>query len=144
MSFSKKQTNTIFINDGFRDWKNAIGEKRGIISNHSCSPAHLHGSELAENVLSVAQGQQKSINSVLSDAYAEKVEMNRKALLSILDVVINLSKRNIALRGNWTGESEDGNFNNFLTWKSAFDPTLKHHLETGAKNAKYICPGIQN
>ncbi|KAF3859978.1 hypothetical protein F7725_000233, partial [Dissostichus mawsoni] len=99
----KKQKNTIFINDGFRDWKNAIGEKRGIISNHSCSPAHLHASELAENVLSVAQGQQKSINSVLSDAYAEKVGMNRKALLSILDV-INLSKRNIALRGNWTGE----------------------------------------
>lgn len=50
--------------------------------------------------------------------------MNRKALLSILDVIINLSKMNVALSGNWTGESEDGNFNNFLTWKSSFNTTL--------------------
>lgn len=68
--------------------------------------------------------------------------MNRKALLSILHVIINLSKRNIALRGNWTGEHEDGNFNHFLIWKSTFDATLKHHFETAPKTAKYIAAHI--
>lgn len=92
--------------------------------------------------MSVAQGHQKSINSVLSCEYAEKVSVNRKALLSILDVIINLSKKNIALHGNWTGESEDSNLNHFLKWKSSFDPTLKH-LATAPKNAKYKGARIQ-
>lgn len=94
MSFSKKTRNNMFITEGIRDWKNAVGEKQGILSNHCCSPGHLKATELSE------KGQQKSINSVLSKAYEEKV---------ILDIIIQLSKRNIALRGSRTGENEDGN-----------------------------------
>lgn len=138
MSFSKKTRNNMFITEGIRDWKNAVGEKQGILSNHCCSPGHLKATELSE------KGQQKSINSVLSKAYEEKVNQNCNALLSILDIIIQLSKRNIALRGSRTGENEDGNFSHFLTWKSSFDATLTHHLETAPQNAKYIAQIIQN
>ncbi len=76
--------------------------------------------------------------------YEEKVSKNRKTLLSISDIIINLSKRNMALCGSWTGKSEDGNLCNFIIWKSSFNATLQNHLETAPKNAKYITPKIQN
>lgn len=59
---------------------------------------------------------------------------------SVLDIILNLGKRNVALRGNWDEEAheEDGNFQHFVKWKSKFDDTLKLHLETAARNATYM------
>jgi hypothetical protein len=34
-------------------------------------------------------------------AYSDKVEKNKASLLSLIDVIITLGKRNIAFRGNW-------------------------------------------
>lgn len=133
-----------FQTEGFRDWKNAVGEKRGIISNHEKTPGHMTASTLAENFLSVTKGQMENIQSVISKTYSDKVEKNRKTLLSILDVVINLGQRNVAFRGNWKGDSEDGNFIHFIQWKSHFDDVLSQHLETAPGNAKYLSPIIQN
>lgn len=133
-----------FQTEGFRDWKNAVGEKRGIISNHEKTPGHMTASTLAENFLSVSKGQMKNIQSVISQTYSDKVEKNRKTLLSILDVVINLGQRNVAFRGNWKDDTEDGNFIHFIQWKSHFDDVLSQHLETAPGNAKYLSPMIQN
>uniref|UniRef100_A0A667WQR9 TTF-type domain-containing protein n=1 Tax=Myripristis murdjan TaxID=586833 RepID=A0A667WQR9_9TELE len=142
----QKGSNATFQREGFRDWKNAVGEKRGIISNHGNTPGHKAASELAENFLCVCKGQQKDIHSVISKTYSDKVQTNRNILSSILDIILNLGKRNVALRGNWDEEAheEDGNFKHFVKWKSKFDDTLKLHLETTARNATYMSPSIQN
>lgn len=47
-------------------------------------------------------------------------------------------------RGNWKGTSENGNFNHFVNWKAQFLSTLKQHLETASKHAKYLSLQIQN
>ena len=52
----------------------------------------------------------------MSQAYAQKIERNRAALLCILDVIISLVERDIPLRGNWCKKKkeEDSNFTFFL------------------------------
>lgn len=101
-------------------------------------------SELAENFFAVTKGEKKNINSVISKTHSDKVVANCKALTSILEVITNLGQRNIALRGTWKGNKEDGNFNHFFSWKSKFDASLKQHLEAAPRNAKYIIPTILN
>lgn len=133
-----------FQTEGFRDWKNAVGEKRGIISNHESTPGHVTASAFAQNFLSVTKAENKDIQSVISSQYSEKVKTNRKILLSILDVILNLGRRNIAFRGTWKNSSEDGNFMHFIQWKAQFDDILKQHLETAPGNAKYLSAKIQN
>ena len=90
--------------------------------------------------------ERKDVYSFLSTAYKEKIERNRKILLSIVDVIVTLGKRNIGLRGSWdkVKKKEDGNFQFFVDWKAVFDQHLKHHIEKGARNAQYISPTTQN
>lgn len=101
----QKGSNATFQREGFKDWKNAVGEKRGIIQNHGNTPGHMAASDLAENFLHVCKGQRKDIHSVISKTYSDKVQTNRNILLSILDIILNLGKRNIAFCGNWNGET---------------------------------------
>ena len=67
--------------------------------------------------------ERKDVYSFLSTAYKEKIERNRKILLSIVDVIVTLGKRNIGLRGSWdkVKKKEDGNFQFFVDWKAVFD-----------------------
>ena len=67
-------------------------------------------------------------------------------ILSILDVIVTLSQRNIALRGSWNAKTglEDSTFQHFIEWKSSFDPILKDHIATSSKNATYLSPKTQN
>ncbi len=55
-----------------------------------------------------------------------------------------LGQRNVAFRGSWEGDSENGNFNHFVNWKAQFDVALKQHMQTAPKNAIYLSPAIQN
>lgn len=142
----QKGSNATFQREGFRDWKNAVGGKRGVIHNHGNTPGHMAASDLAETFLSVCKGQRKDTHSIISKTYSDKVQTNRNILLSVLDITLNLGKRGIAFRGNWNGETleEDGNFQHFVNWKSEFDDTLKLNLETAPRNATYMSPSIQN
>lgn len=68
-------------------------------------------------------------------------------MLSIIDIIIALGKRNIPFRGHhWdkAAHREYGNFDFFLHWKAAFDHNLANHLKHCKKNASYTSPGIQN
>ena len=49
------------------------------------------------------------------------------ALISIIDIIITLGKRNTAFRGNWNKDflEKDGNVMYFVNWKERFDETLK-------------------
>ncbi len=77
---------------------------------------------------------------------AEQQACAIKGLLSIIDVVIRLGMRAVALRGNWNKEEneEDGNFLFFVKWKATFDKALEDHLRHAPKKAKFTSPRIQN
>ncbi len=145
LSFNKlKGSNFSFLTKGFTDWKNAVGEKRGIIPRHSLTEGHRKSTEKAENFLSVVQKKRKDISSIISQKYEEKVIANRNSLLSIIDIIVCLGQRNVAFRGSWEEDSENGNFNHFVNWKAQFDVALKQHMQTAPKNAIYLSPAIQN
>ena len=71
---------------------------------------------------------------------------DKVCLLSLIDVIITLGKRNIALRGNCNKETseEDGNFIFFVNWKSSFDLVWKEHIEQKICYEKYLSPLAQN
>ncbi len=145
LSFNKlKGSNFSFLTKGFTDWKNPVGEKRGIIPRHSLTEGHRKSTEKAENFLSVVQKKRKDISSIISQKYEEKVIANRNSLLSIIDIIVCLGQQNVAFRGSWEGDSENGNFNHFVNWKAQFDVALKQHMQTAPKNAIYLSPAIQN
>ena len=138
---------TSFQVDGFNNWKNAKGSKRGALPCHNKSDIHKTAAVRALSFLEIAFGHSRDIQSSLSKAYEDKIKRNRAILLSIIDVVIVLGKRNVPFRGhNWdkTTHREDGNFDFFLHWRAELDPVLKGHLQTSKKNASYTSPQVQN
>ena len=96
--------------------------------------------------MSVSDQTQPSIVQSTSKAYSDKVEKNRASLLSLIDVIITLGKRNIACRGIWNKEApeEVGNVMFFVNWKSSFDLVLKEHIEQKISYGKYLSPLAQN
>jgi hypothetical protein len=83
---------------------------------------------MRENVDSVSNLEKLSVTRTKSKIYEEKIERSRVALISIINFIITLDKRNIAFRGNWNKEllEEDVNFMCFVNWKAKFDETLKY------------------
>ena len=137
----------VFQSHGFRDWKNAMGEQRGAIPCHQQSEAHNVTSMKAEAFIDVVEGSQKDIGSCLSTSYEKQVKRNRSILLSLIDILVLLGKRNFPFRGrSWDKDShrQDGNFDHLVHWKSSFDPILRDHLLHCKKNASYLSPSIQN
>ena len=133
-----------FSTSGYIDWKNAVGDKRGNFKKHEQCKQHQDAQQQATEFLRVCDSKErKDVYSFLS---TEKIERNRKILLSIVDVIVTLGKRNIGLRGSWdkVKKKDDGNFQFFVDWKAVFDQDLKHHIEKGARNAQYISPKTQN
>ena len=136
-----------FSTSGYIDWKNAVGGKCGNFKKHEQCKQHQDAQQQATEFLRVCDSKErKNVYSFLSTAYKEKIERNRKILLSIVDVIVTLGKRNIGLRGSWdkVKKKEDGNFQFFVNWKAVFDQDLRHHIEKGARNAQYISPTTQN
>ncbi|KAJ8308416.1 hypothetical protein KUTeg_013290 [Tegillarca granosa] len=135
-----------FVSKGFTDWKNAQGEKRGALRCHENSEKHKISRYKSTEFLLCTEESKPNIKEYLSSAYKEKIEGNRAALLSIIDIVLALAKRNIPFRGNWIKEkqAEDGNFNFFINWKANHDNDLQKHLTNASPRAKYLSPTTQN
>ena len=88
-----------FSTSGYIDWKNAVGDKRGNFKKHEQCKQHQDAQQQATEFLRVCDSKErKDVYSFLSTAYKEKIERNRKILLSIVDVIVTLGKRNIGLR----------------------------------------------
>ncbi|VDI48642.1 Hypothetical predicted protein [Mytilus galloprovincialis] len=95
------ETHPEFVTVGFRDWKNATGDKRGALEKHSKSERHQLSQEKSEMFLMTVKEKTIPVAESISKAYQEKVQRKRACLMSIIDVVIRLGHRNIAFRGNW-------------------------------------------
>ena len=146
VAFGFSKFNGEFVTKEFKDWKNALGDKRGALKRHQESDCHKFSVEKAENFLAVTTKEQNDVVSSANVAYKLKVDRNRNAMSSIIDTIMALGQRGIAFRGDWdrVTREENGNFNFFLNWRSTFDTNLKDHLEKSPQNARYLSPQIQN
>ena len=62
-----------FVTVPYKDWKNALGEKRGRLALHSNSERHLKALEKNSLLLSVSDQTKPSIVQSISKAYSDKV-----------------------------------------------------------------------
>ena len=75
------------------DWKNVVGDKRGNFKKHEQCKQHQDAQQQATEFLRVCDSKErKDVYSFLSTAYKEKIERNRKILLSIVDVIVTLER----------------------------------------------------
>lgn len=146
LCFASSDEQSPFVTDGFKNWKKAIGKKDGYLDKHAGSAAHITASQRAKNFLRCVQNAGEDINAKLCQQEKDAQIRTKKGLLSIIDVVLVLGQRGVALRGNWQKEiqEEDGNFNFFMNWKAKYDTDLANHLGKASKAAKYTSPHIQN
>ncbi|XP_062521025.1 zinc finger MYM-type protein 1-like [Corticium candelabrum] len=127
-----------FVSRGFRKWKSAVADMR----RHEESLSHISNVGVWKN----SQQQDATRGSVmqqLSTAYQTQVELNRRNLRKIFEVIFLMGRQNIPLRGH--DESKDshnrGNLLEFLEYLSRYCPDLKRHLEG---NFHYVSPKSQN
>jgi hypothetical protein len=110
---------------------------------------------MCDNFLKVMNNQQPAITSVLNQAVANRISINRQMLSSIIQTVILCGRQNISLRGHFdnitdvekdiTQSSNHGNFWALLNFRiAAGDVVLHDHLTNSPLNARYTSPGIQN
>ena len=90
----------VFQSTGFRNWKNAKGEKHGALPAHEASEAHKIAATKALAFLEIEAGRAKDIQCCLSKAHEDEIKKNRAILLSIIDVIIILGQRNIPFHGH--------------------------------------------
>ena len=144
--FSCHKNGDPLVVSAFRDWKNALGSKRGIFPSHAASKSHQSAMIAAEEFKAVCRREKYSILESLNQSYSIMVEQKRQVLLTILDVIFALARRGIAFRGRWDKDAheENGNFQFFIKWLAKYESNLANHLKTAAKNAMYLSPQIQN
>ena len=116
------------------------------MNRHEKSSLHQNAMKTADEFLQICNQKKKPIIEFMSQEYAQKIEKNRAALLSILDVIISLAQRGVPLRGNWCKEKkeEDSNFTFFLKWKFKDNTEIATFLKNAPRNATHLLPQIQN
>jgi hypothetical protein len=90
-------SDNLFVKASVRDWGN-LGK---YIKRHENSADHLHCKDKSENFIAIAciaEGTKHDFVSMLSSAFAGKIERNHKILKSILKVIVLCGRQNIALR----------------------------------------------
>jgi small-conductance mechanosensitive channel len=103
---------------------------------------------MCDNFLKVMNNQQPAITSVLNQAVANRISINRQMLSSIIQTVILCGRQNISLRGHFdnitdvekdiTQSSNHGNFWALLNFRiAAGDVVLHDHLTNSLLNARY-------
>ena len=126
LCFGKNNADSPFVKKGFKTWKKASGVKENALDRHMHSREHQMAEEKARNwLLNCTPG---------------------KGIISIIDTIMALGQRGVALRGNWNvhEKEEDGNFNFFVNWKAKTDDDLAQHLKYAHGNGRYMSPQIQN
>lgn len=131
------KTDELFVRLCHNDWSNI--EKH--VQRHLKCKSHFSAVEAAAEFLKVCNNKQGSVQTQLSKAYSDKVQRNRSALESVIKTIVLCGRQNIPLRGHTDDRS---NFNALLEYRSECDDSLRTHLETCPRNAKYISHDIQN
>lgn len=126
----------VFTRAGFSSWKNALVKGRGL-NKHDESHNHKWCTLKAE----MAASRTETICERLHDDVLKK---RRQYVSSMIEVVAFLASNELAFRGEWNGEKEDGLFNNFVEFFLNKNDSLKACHDIMPKNAKYSSPDFQN
>lgn len=89
--------------------------RRGVLLKFMKKAKSILWQKRAENLTSICLKRKSDVHTSISKAYEDRVNRNRQILLAIIDVIVCLGQRNIALRGNWAKapKRKDGNFQFF-------------------------------
>ena len=145
---SDRDADPCFVSSGFRNWKIALEEGRGLIK-HESSKNHVNAAlRWAERDL--RKDRNLTIESQLSSSQVEK---NRYYIKSIAEVVQFLAVNELSFRGDKESaeESNDcdrdnigGLFVRLFEFAMQKDARLHSIAKSMPKNAKYTSPDIQN
>jgi hypothetical protein len=132
-------SNNELVKVPFKDWKNAVGKKRGTLDRHSVTQLHQSCNNQASTFIAVMENRQKFVKTQLSVIllYSTQVEQNAKALLCVIDSLQFLIKQGLPVRGhNWSKETrrEDGNFSSMIDFLAKYSSDLASHLQSSARN----------
>ena len=135
----------VFAVNGFNKWRKCTGDNNSLIK-HSNSQNHKDADAKSTEFM-MNMKRNSSIRSAISHQYAKQMVLEKEGIISVIDVIIALGERGIALRGHGYDQEvheEDGNFNYFLNWKASFHKETAEHLAKAPKNAKHTSPQTQN
>ena len=87
-----------------------------MLKRHEKSESHQACLARANRCIEICEGDAQSVEEFISTANANRIKKNRESILSIIDVMLALGKRGLALIGTWDKDTrvEDGNFNFFI------------------------------
>ena len=132
---NQKYSNT-FQTTGVRDWKNGIQ----LCSKHQNSETHKKNQMLWLNKKNV----KVSCATLLVSHHQTVVDLNRKNLAKIINIVYFLAKQGLAFRGRIENSDSKnrGNFLEMINFLNEYDHELKTHMNN--KVANYSCKDSQN
>ena len=133
---SIKNSEKVFISEGYQNWENAATKNRGF-DKHLSSGTHREANErlyLIPQMIEV-------VVEIISSCHADEKSTNRECLLKILSNVKFLARQSLPLRG--TGDDCDSNFNQLYLLREEDNPILKV-WRPKTKTNKYVHHEIQN
>ncbi|XP_028416040.1 zinc finger MYM-type protein 1-like [Dendronephthya gigantea] len=136
-----------FTKTGFRNWKNATGEK-GKLSKHANSRMHTLSTERIHSFKSATpiDVQLNREAEAVRERKEQERKENREIVETIFDVVRHLAKQNMSFRGH--DESYDsknkGNFLEELQFLSKYHAPLRKWMDTHPENVSYFSHVSQN
>ena len=143
------------VNKPLNNFSRLTGLKKGsgILTDHCTCEYHLSSAEQARSHSEVTDDSSKDVRNLLDLSRQKSVEQSRRKLHSIVDTIVTLARQNLPLRGHRDSGPvpmeqpayNDGNFREFLRFRvRAGDTVLQNHLLSGAGNAQYTSPEVQN
>ncbi|KAL4121422.1 hypothetical protein QTP88_013939 [Uroleucon formosanum] len=109
--YPKTKEKSIFVNEGYNNWKNALGSNSGL-KKHHMSNDHKTSHAMWTSYLDMKKAGNVSVASLINDGHLKLVKENRNFIKSIGRVLLYTAVQGIAQRGDNEGESSlnRGNF----------------------------------
>ena len=121
-------------------------------SDHQNTKMHRNCTGTMQVFIRQMEGNEKTIDNIISNQRRELIQKNREKLMSILKTVVFCGHQNIALRGHrddskyfQEDHSNTGNFQALLNFRiDSGDKVLEEHFTNAPKNSTYRSKTIQN
>ncbi|XP_074291589.1 uncharacterized protein LOC141618391 [Silene latifolia] len=134
----------LFIIDGFRNWKHAMGKEGAFIFHVGITPNSPH--QNAEKQLEDFLNQQGHLPNIYAKETPKQITKNRLRLTSSIEALRWLAMQGLAMRGRDEKEcsSNQGNFLELLKHRVSFNKDVENLVLNNAPGyASYTSPGIQ-
>ena len=145
--FIRANQGNTFTSTGFSNWK----KQQSVIDEHEMSAAHANAKVaevlfLQDRIIASCLGQQEQEEAARRTmVLLEEVISNKNVMTRIVDCVMFLGKQGLAFRGHRESLASEllntGNFLEVLKLLSAYDITIRDHLEKVRKQHEAVAVG---